>query len=179
MKHFLLCLLIMNMTAQANIHAMGSMPPPEDNLGRTLPLKSNDYGAPSFGFVFSLASEQVDMIAILSLSPNLSQEDIHSLPEKLKINIYNRKLKSYISTWDTSREIPKSHLIPLHNKIEDQQVLKALLPNITHTLLVIASIDGTPLYNVDIAEFCRKFPTHFKNVSNSKKCHQITYNDVN
>ena len=150
------------------------------DLGTKLVVSKDAHGVPHFGAIYTLADDPDGLSYLLNYATTLTNQDLQSLPPKLRWNIFLETSKSYLYPWSDERALDKSALKLNQMKISDQEVLKLFLVNQSGSSLVFAHDQkNTPAYSLAIGEMCLTNPTLFKDLSgHGKKCDQLTEDDV-
>lgn len=150
------------------------------NLGKSISFEQDPSNNQKlqFGATYMYGDDPDGPGYLLTFNPLLS------LAEKQQVlawNIYLGSENRYLMSWDAARSIK---LAVVQVLMKDALVVKNILVNQKRSdekdqvYFVLSDLNNfSPIYNFSISEICQKYPSNFADLTNSKKCNQITESD--
>jgi hypothetical protein len=152
-----------------------------DELGTMVYPSTNAEGKWAFGAVYTLAEDPNGMGLLINYSLKVDMAQLRAAPAQLIWNVVDVSKNQFVLPWDPARIISRAQLRTHQISIRDEAQLIALLPAMKELKLVFVAAgdpDRKILYHLDLARLCMENPNYFKNLTNEKKCYEITPNDV-
>jgi hypothetical protein len=108
----------------------------------------------------------------------ISQQEVSTLPEQIKWNVFNSNTNRFFADWATQPTIYGKDLF-LGTVDTDGDLAKNIIVNQANVILVFADLTGKPLYNINVGALCQKASTYFQNLTDmDKSCAQVSVADI-
>ncbi len=131
------------------------------DLGKEIIPDIDSQGKPNIGMQY--AYDDVYSWTLL-IKSNLSQNEISKLPPKLYWALMNLKTNEVYQSWI---EMGKFDVFMTQYNVREAKDVLRFLPNMKDSAILISVDQNAILYNINLGNICRSYPTHINDLTNS------------
>ncbi len=140
-------------------------------MGEKLIPKKRPDGTVAVGFTYTTPADIEGAKYWFTISPQLSAA---MSTKVVKLNLFDMTSQRFLKDWSQQSAIP---LAMVQYRESDATIVEKLLRAQGNTerdiLIVVSENNGqTVSHHLSVAQFCKNYPEHFKDLTDGKACHE-------
>lgn len=153
------------------------------DLGKTLDLEvdpstGNYQLGVHYAYDAGVMGDKFNLSWSMLFGTKTTNQELATLPAQIKWNLFNNKTNKFLDDW-ANRPTISGNDLKLGNVGVESDLAKQVIGNQSSISIVFATTEGSPLYNLNVGQFCKSLPTYFVNLTDtSKRCDAVTVAEI-